>query len=46
MKKSGEAGQIFRVLHEKQRAGWKNFQKLINGHAHYYLAGKMKTGLL
>ena len=33
MKNSGEGGQIFRLLHEKQQAGWTNFQKSINGHA-------------
>ena len=34
MKNSGEGGQILRLLNEKQRAGWTNFQKsLINGHA-------------
>ena len=34
MKNSGEGGQILRLLYEKQRAGWTNFQKsLINGHA-------------
>ena len=33
MKNSVEGGQIFRLLHEKQRTGGTNFQKSINGHA-------------
>ena len=32
IKNSVEGGQIFRLLHEKQQAGWTNFQKTINGH--------------
>ncbi len=27
MKNIGEGGQMFSLLHEKQRAGWTNFQK-------------------
>ena len=33
MENSGEGGQFFHSLHEKQQAGWPNFQKSINGHA-------------
>ena len=32
MKNSVEGG-LFRLLYEKQRVGWTNFQKSINGHA-------------
>ena len=31
--KQWEGGQIFRLLYEKQRACWTNFQKSINWHA-------------